>query len=75
MKAYVSDTEDLKQDPMYQETWDDMIINVRTIDLWIVQLFLPVSLLSTIAKLWLKFHVLLYKPLCMTDTPKSYKIF
>ncbi|KAK9985614.1 hypothetical protein SO802_030565 [Lithocarpus litseifolius] len=28
MKAYVSDTEDLKQDLSYQETWDDMIINV-----------------------------------------------
>lgn len=28
MKAYVSDTEDLKQDPLYQETWDDMIVNV-----------------------------------------------
>jgi len=28
MKAYVSDTEDLKQDPSYQDTWDDMIINV-----------------------------------------------
>lgn len=28
MKAYISDTEDLKQDPSYQETWDDMIINV-----------------------------------------------
>ncbi|XP_058077009.1 protein SHOOT GRAVITROPISM 6 isoform X2 [Magnolia sinica] len=27
MKAYVSDTEDLKQDSSYQETWDDMIIN------------------------------------------------
>ncbi|XP_042943597.1 protein SHOOT GRAVITROPISM 6 isoform X7 [Carya illinoinensis] len=27
MKAYVSDTEDLKQDHSYQETWDDMIIN------------------------------------------------
>ncbi|XP_041024886.1 protein SHOOT GRAVITROPISM 6 isoform X2 [Juglans microcarpa x Juglans regia] len=27
MKAYVSDTEDLKQDDLYQETWDDMIIN------------------------------------------------
>ncbi|GAB2235811.1 hypothetical protein Drorol1_Dr00026252 [Drosera rotundifolia] len=27
MKAYVSDTEDLKQDPSYQETWDDMIID------------------------------------------------
>lgn len=29
MKAYVSDPEDLKLDPSYQETWDDMIINVR----------------------------------------------
>jgi len=28
MKAYVYDTEDLKLDPTYQETWDDMIINV-----------------------------------------------
>ncbi|RYR03645.1 hypothetical protein Ahy_B06g082747 isoform B [Arachis hypogaea] len=27
MKAYVSDTEDLKQDPSCQDTWDDMIIN------------------------------------------------
>ncbi|XP_031501558.1 protein SHOOT GRAVITROPISM 6 isoform X2 [Nymphaea colorata] len=27
MKAYVSDTEDLKQDYSYQETWDNMIIN------------------------------------------------
>ncbi|XP_050380129.1 protein SHOOT GRAVITROPISM 6 isoform X2 [Argentina anserina] len=27
LKAYVSDPEDLKQDPSYQETWDDMIIN------------------------------------------------
>ncbi|XP_048503893.1 protein SHOOT GRAVITROPISM 6 isoform X2 [Beta vulgaris subsp. vulgaris] len=27
MKAYVSDTEDLKQDPSCRETWDDMIIN------------------------------------------------
>jgi hypothetical protein len=27
MKAYVYDTEDLKLDPTYQETWDDMIIN------------------------------------------------
>ncbi|KAI8554672.1 hypothetical protein RHMOL_Rhmol05G0116400 [Rhododendron molle] len=27
MKACVSDTEDLKQDPSYQETWDDMIIH------------------------------------------------
>ncbi|KAF7804391.1 protein SHOOT GRAVITROPISM 6 isoform X1 [Senna tora] len=29
MKSYVSDTEDLKQDPSYQETWDDMIINMK----------------------------------------------
>lgn len=28
MKAYVSDTEDLKQDPLCRETWDDMIIHV-----------------------------------------------
>ncbi|KAL6649216.1 hypothetical protein ACP70R_013440 [Stipagrostis hirtigluma subsp. patula] len=27
MKAYISDPEDLKQDSMYQEIWDDMIIN------------------------------------------------
>jgi hypothetical protein len=27
MKAYISDPEDLKQDPTYQEIWDDMIIN------------------------------------------------
>ncbi|KAK4272815.1 hypothetical protein QN277_021318 [Acacia crassicarpa] len=27
MKSYISDTEDLKQDPSYQDTWDDMIIN------------------------------------------------
>ena len=32
MKAYVSDTEDYKQDPSYQDTWDDMIINVSVID-------------------------------------------
>lgn len=30
MKAYVSDTEDLKQDPSYQDTWDDMIIHVSS---------------------------------------------
>ncbi|KAF6167742.1 hypothetical protein GIB67_017237 [Kingdonia uniflora] len=27
LKAYVSDTDDLKQNRSYQETWDDMIIN------------------------------------------------
>lgn len=31
MKAYVSDTEDLKQDSSYQETWDEMIINVSSL--------------------------------------------
>lgn len=45
MKAYVSDTEDLKQDLSYQETWDDMIINflAETLDVvqdtdWIISL-------------------------------------
>lgn len=33
MKAYVCDTEDLKQDPSYQDTWDDMIIHVSVMDL------------------------------------------
>ncbi|KAI3465749.1 hypothetical protein Pfo_022412, partial [Paulownia fortunei] len=28
MKAYVSDPQDLKQGPLYQETWDDMVINL-----------------------------------------------
>ncbi|POO01806.1 Coatomer beta subunit [Trema orientale] len=37
MKAYVSDTEDLKQDPMYQETWDDMIINFLAESLDVIQ--------------------------------------
>eukprot|EP01018_Ginkgo_biloba_P020375 Gb_30357 [translate_table: standard] len=27
MKAYISDTEDLKEESLQQETWDDMIIN------------------------------------------------
>lgn len=41
MKAYISDTEDLKQDPAYQEMWDDMIINVSfsiisTINCWLI---------------------------------------
>ncbi|KAL6138491.1 hypothetical protein ACLB2K_063773 [Fragaria x ananassa] len=45
LKAYVSDTEDLKQDPSYQETWDDMIINffaesldVIHDDAWVISL-------------------------------------
>lgn len=32
MKAYIIDPEDLKQDPSYQEAWDDMIINVSVLD-------------------------------------------
>lgn len=43
MKAYISDSEDLKLDPSYQETWDDMIINVsvplRNMDLSIYYCF------------------------------------
>ncbi|KAI4300360.1 hypothetical protein L6164_033748 [Bauhinia variegata] len=37
MKAYVSDTEDLKQDPSYQDTWDDMIINFIAESLDVIQ--------------------------------------
>ncbi|XP_070008857.1 protein SHOOT GRAVITROPISM 6 isoform X3 [Nicotiana sylvestris] len=37
MKAYVSDTEDLKQDPSYQESWDDMIINFIAESLDVIQ--------------------------------------
>ncbi|XP_076947107.1 protein SHOOT GRAVITROPISM 6-like isoform X1 [Bidens hawaiensis] len=37
LKAYVSDTEDLKQDLSYQETWDDMIINFLAETLDVVQ--------------------------------------
>ncbi|XP_020212119.1 protein SHOOT GRAVITROPISM 6 isoform X1 [Cajanus cajan] len=37
MKAYVSDTEDLKQDPSYQDTWDDMIINFLAESLDVIQ--------------------------------------
>ncbi|KAJ8622795.1 hypothetical protein MRB53_031324 [Persea americana] len=37
MKAYVSDTEDLKQDSSYQETWDDMIINFLAESLDVIQ--------------------------------------
>lgn len=32
MKAYIGDTEDLKQDSSYQETWDSMIVNVSIIN-------------------------------------------
>ncbi|KAK3043027.1 hypothetical protein RJ639_002595 [Escallonia herrerae] len=37
MKAYVSDAEDLKLDPSYQETWDDMIINFLAESLDVIQ--------------------------------------
>nr|GEU38198.1 protein shoot gravitropism 6 isoform X1 [Tanacetum cinerariifolium] len=37
MKAYVSDTEDLKEDLCYQETWDDMIISFLAETLDVVQ--------------------------------------
>ncbi|GMH09863.1 hypothetical protein Nepgr_011704 [Nepenthes gracilis] len=37
MKAYVSDTEDLKQDPSCQETWDDMIIDFLAESLDVIQ--------------------------------------
>ncbi|XP_028777131.1 protein SHOOT GRAVITROPISM 6 isoform X2 [Neltuma alba] len=37
MKAYVSDTEDLKQDASYQDTWDDMIINFLAESLDVIQ--------------------------------------
>lgn len=37
MKAYVSDTEDLKLDPSYQDTWDDMIINFLSETLDVIQ--------------------------------------
>ncbi|KAM7255099.1 hypothetical protein ACFE04_020340 [Oxalis oulophora] len=37
MKVYISDTEDLKQNPSYQETWDDMIINFLAESLAVIQ--------------------------------------
>ncbi|CAI9097916.1 OLC1v1034435C1 [Oldenlandia corymbosa var. corymbosa] len=37
MKAYVSDTEELKEDPLHQETWDDMIINFLAESLDVIQ--------------------------------------
>ncbi|KAJ4833816.1 Protein SHOOT GRAVITROPISM 6 [Turnera subulata] len=37
MKAYVSDTEDLKLDPSYQDTWDDMIISFLAESLDVIQ--------------------------------------
>ncbi|XP_051152364.1 protein SHOOT GRAVITROPISM 6 isoform X3 [Andrographis paniculata] len=37
MKVYVSDPEDLKQDPLFQETWDNMIINFLSESLDVIQ--------------------------------------
>ncbi|KAL9672971.1 hypothetical protein QQ045_029224 [Rhodiola kirilowii] len=37
MKAYIGDTEDLKQDSSYQETWDNMIINFLAESLDVIQ--------------------------------------
>uniref|UniRef100_A0A7N0TTV8 SGR6 n=2 Tax=Kalanchoe fedtschenkoi TaxID=63787 RepID=A0A7N0TTV8_KALFE len=37
MKTYIGDTEDLKQDSSYQETWDDMIINFLAESLDVIQ--------------------------------------
>ncbi|KAI5680712.1 hypothetical protein M9H77_01939 [Catharanthus roseus] len=37
MKAYVSDTDDLREDPMHQEIWDDMIINFLAETLDVIQ--------------------------------------
>ncbi|XP_038883577.1 protein SHOOT GRAVITROPISM 6 isoform X3 [Benincasa hispida] len=37
MKAYISDSEDLKQNPLYQETWDDMVINFLAESLDVIQ--------------------------------------
>ncbi|KAJ3682542.1 hypothetical protein LUZ60_015115 [Juncus effusus] len=37
MKAYISDSDDLREDPSYQETWDDMIINFLSESLDVVQ--------------------------------------
>ncbi|CAA6662595.1 unnamed protein product [Spirodela intermedia] len=37
MKSYISDPEDLKQDSLYQETWDDMVINFLAESLDIAQ--------------------------------------
>ncbi|KAK4789666.1 hypothetical protein SAY86_016970 [Trapa natans] len=37
MKAYIVDPEDLKQDPSYQEAWDDMIINFLAESLDVIQ--------------------------------------
>ncbi|KAF3328265.1 protein SHOOT GRAVITROPISM 6 [Carex littledalei] len=37
LKAYISDPDDLRQDPSYQETWDDMVINFLSESLDVVQ--------------------------------------
>ncbi|KAL3358257.1 hypothetical protein AABB24_015415 [Solanum stoloniferum] len=58
MKAYVSDTEDLKQDPSYQESWDDMIINFIAESLDVIQ---DVDWVISLGNAFEK-HYELYKP-------------
>ncbi|CAN4121476.1 unnamed protein product [Withania somnifera] len=58
MKAYVSDTEDLKQDPSYQESWDDMIINFIAESLDVIQ---DVDWVLSLGNAFEK-HYELYKP-------------
>ncbi|XP_028789965.1 protein SHOOT GRAVITROPISM 6 [Neltuma alba] len=43
MKSYVS-AEDLKQDPSYQDTWDDMIINFLAESLHVIEYELSMHL-------------------------------
>ncbi|XP_052174886.1 LOW QUALITY PROTEIN: protein SHOOT GRAVITROPISM 6-like [Diospyros lotus] len=58
MKAYVSDPEDLKLDPSYQETWDDMIMNFLAESLDVIKdTDWVISLGNAFAK-----HYELYKP-------------
>ncbi|XP_027775493.1 protein SHOOT GRAVITROPISM 6 isoform X4 [Solanum pennellii] len=58
MKAYVSDTEDLKQDPSYQDSWDDMIINFIAESLDVIQ---DVDWVISLGNAFEK-HYELYKP-------------
>ncbi|KAK4730875.1 hypothetical protein R3W88_023863 [Solanum pinnatisectum] len=58
MKAYVSDTEDLKQDLSYQESWDDMIINFIAESLDVIQ---DVDWVISLGNAFEK-HYELYKP-------------
>lgn len=68
MKAYVSDTEDLKQDPLYQESWDDMIISVNfciyySFDKFIIVWLFPDDFVllvhSFLPNLWMWFRMLI----------------